>query len=345
MTTGFGFCGKCGKPRSADVQKFCSGCGSAFSSAAPLAPVAPLAPLATLGEPAPIAPPPAPVAPPPMALPPAPVAPPPVAPPPLSAMPPAPPYAAAYPGGPMTGYAGPPAYAAPGTRSGTGSGVKILRRLLVAVGILVVAALVTVSWLGVAQVPGLSSAFGMDHPRDLHMTKDTAALDGFCQKWGIERPSPAQNYTLSSKHHYSGSVQVDDTISETALAALPEYSAPDAHVSQMQFRVHEGSMELSAFVNVPGYPATGPVYAQFSIAATSSHSVAVDFSHLDFGRIGVPSDVVDTVKTTLNDYLNQKIVDLGITIDTLQLHEGGIRFKGTWPKTITADPPTDAGVH
>jgi hypothetical protein len=97
---------------------------------------------------------------------------------------------------------------------------------------------------------------------------------------------------------------------------------------------------MSAFVNVPGYPASGPMFAQFSISATSSRTVAVDFSHLDFGRIGVPSNVVDTVKTSLNASLNKKILELGITIDTLELHEGAIRFKGTWPKTITADPPS-----
>ena len=72
---------------------------------------------------------------------------------------------------------------------------------------------------------------------------------------------------------------------------------------------------------------------------TSPRTVAVDISHLDFGRVGVPGNVVDTVKSSLDAYLNKKIVEAGITIDTLQLHEGGIRFKGTWPKTITADPP------
>jgi hypothetical protein len=81
------------------------------------------------------------------------------------------------------------------------------------------------------------------------------------------------------------------------------------------------------------------MYAQFSISANSSRTVAVDFSHLDFGRIGVPSNVVDTVKTTIDGYLNKKILAAGVTIDTLELHEGAIRFKGTWPQTIKADPP------
>jgi hypothetical protein len=230
-------------------------------------------------------------------------------------------------------------FATPGARAGRGRGfIKILGSLAMVLIILVVATAGVVSYLGVAQVPILSSAFGMDHPRDLHMVRDSAALKTFTDKWGIELPSPTQNYTLSSKHHYSGSVQVDATISEAALAALPEYNAPNAHVSQIQFRIHEGSIEMSAFVNVPGYPASGPMYAQFSISATSSTTVAVDFSHLDFGRIGVPSNVVDTVKTTIDGYLNNKILETGVTIDTLELHEGAIRFKGTWPKTITADP-------
>ncbi|MGA3056684.1 MAG: hypothetical protein ABSE70_01410 [Candidatus Limnocylindrales bacterium] len=247
---------------------------------------------------------------------------------------------------------GPPTYAAPGAQAATDTGIlgrvlmlpvtlvtHLLGRVLVTVISMVLIAAVVTSYLGVAQVPILSAAFGMDHPRDLHMVRDSTALSDFCSKWGIELPSPTQNYTLSSKHHYSGSVKVDDTISEAALAALPEYRAPDKHVSQMQFRIHEGSVEMSAFVNVPGYPASGPMYAQFSISATGSRTVAIDFSQLDFGRIGVPGNVVSTVKNTLDDYLNGKILAAGVTIDTLQLHEGAIRFKGTWPKTITADPP------
>ena len=220
-----------------------------------------------------------------------------------------------------------------------------MRRVLIVLGGLVLAAVVAVSWLGVAQVPVLSSAFGMDRPRDLQMAQaDRAAFNDFCTKWGIQRPSAAENYTLSSKHHWPGSVKVDDTISEAALASLREFNTSNAHFRDIQFRIHEGSAELSAFVNVPGYPVSGPMYGQFSISRTSSRTVAIDISHLDFGRIGVPGNVVDTVRTTLDGYLNATILEAGITIDTLELHEGAIRFKGTWPKTISADPPNPADV-
>jgi hypothetical protein len=70
----------------------------------------------------------------------------------------------------------------------------------------------------------------------------------------------------------------------------------------------------------------------------------VNIKDLQFGRMGVPGNVLDTVKTSLDTYLNATMLEAGITIDTLQLQEGAIRFKGTWPKTITADAPDPAAI-
>ena len=70
--------------------------------------------------------------------------------------------------------------------------------------------------------------------------------------------------------------------------------------------------------------------------------MAIDISKLDYGRVGVPGDIVNQAKTALDTYMNKTIVEAGITIDSLELREGAIYFKGTWPKTITADPPNPA---
>jgi hypothetical protein len=360
MTTGFGFCARCGTPRGSADVKFCATCGATFTSAAPpTAQQLPVAPPPPPGPQYPQAYPPPPLAQPvypppgpqyPQAYPPPPLAQP-VYPP-----PPGPQYPQAYGSAPGPSYSGQPGYTAgvqavSGVAVGAGGGIlrgilmlpvtlvsSLLGKILVTLlSILLIVALI-VSYVGVVQVPVLTSAFGMDHPRDLHMVRDPAALDALSTKWGIDKPSPTQNYTLSANHHYSGSVQIDDTISEGAIAARPEFNAPDSNFSQMQFRIHEGSIEMSAFVNVPGYPFSGPVYGNFSIAVTSPRTVAIDFSELDFGRIGVPGNVVETVKTRLNEYVNQRLLEMGVTIDTLELREGAIRFKGTWPKTITADP-------
>jgi len=299
MTTGFGLCAVCGSPRSAAEQKFCATCGSALSPAA---------------QP-PVQPPPYPQ--------------------PAWSMPPAGHDPQGYQSGSNPQYVPSPVLAVPPARHVSGRGTKVLGRILALMGILLIVVLVAVSYLGVAQVPGLSAAFGMDHARDLHMVKDADALDAFCAKWGIQRPSPAMNYTFTAKHQGAGSVQIDDTISEAALAALPEYSSSNKYFDQLQFRIHEGYAEISAFVHIPGYPVTGPMYGKASIVRTSSTGVSVSFSDLEFGRVGVPGNVQDQAVDQLNSALLGQIADNAVTIDTLELHEGGIRFKGTWPKTIT----------
>jgi hypothetical protein len=235
---------------------------------------------------------------------------------------------------------GSPTFAAPGVHAATGRGHKTLRRVVIVLGVLVIVAVVAVSWLGVAQVPVLSHAFGMDRARDLGVKPDPAAFQAFADQFGISRPSVPGDYTLSSTHHWSGTVQVNGTLSEAALAGRPEFQNANSHVNQIQFRIHDGYAELAAFVkSVPGYPLSGPVYGQFSVSVTSPTTVAIDITQLDFGRIGVPGNVVSQVQSTLDDYLNEKISEAGVSIDSLELREGGVYFKGTWPKTITADPP------
>jgi hypothetical protein len=221
----------------------------------------------------------------------------------------------------------------------------MLRRVLIIIVAILAVVVLAVSWLGLAQVPVLSAAFGMDRARDLGAHPDPAASQAFCDQYGITRPSAPENYTLSSKHHYSGSVQVDGTLSEAALGGMRDFQNANTHINQIQFRIHNGYAEVAAFVNnAGGYPISGPVYVQFSVSRTSSKSVAIDITQLDLGRVGVPGNVVDQITTALNDYLNKTIVEAGISIDTVELRDGGIYFKGTWPKTITADAPNPADV-
>ena len=58
----------------------------------------------------------------------------------------------------------------------------------------------------------------------------------------------------------------------------------------------------------------------------------------------MPGNVASQVQSRLNDYLNEKISEARVRIDSLELREGGIYFKGTWPQTITADPPNSNNV-
>jgi len=126
---------------------------------------------------------------------------------------------------------------------------------------------------------------------------------------GIELPSPTQNYTLASKHHYSGSVQIDDTISEARWRRCRSTAPP----TRASARCSSGPRGLHRDVGLresARYPASGPCTPS-SRYRDQFDTVAIDFSHLDFGRIGVPSNVVDTVKTTLDGYLTGRFLEAG----------------------------------
>ena len=202
----------------------------------------------------------------------------------------------------------------------------------------------TAGWSGVVQLPIVSPLMGMDRARDLGMRSDQQALASFCTQNGITWASAPENYTLANHHVVTGTVAIDGLIAEGALGALPELRNPNPYVSGINFRIHYGYVEMAAFVKgLPGYPLSGPVYGQFSLERTGDKSVQVHITHFDFGHIGVPGDFLRLAENQLNAMLNQAISDLGITIDALDLREGAIYFKGTWPQTISADAPTAVG--
>jgi hypothetical protein len=214
-----------------------------------------------------------------------------------------------------------------------------VRRILLVVLAVLIAAVVGIAFLGVAQVPLLSSVFGTDHARDLGMVRDQGAYDTLVAKYGIEMPSPAGQYTLSSRHTRSGSFAFDDVVSEATLAAIREFQAPDSRVKDLQFRIHPGEVELSAFVQVPGYPLAGPVYGRFAVGRTGDQSVSVSISQLDYGRLGVPGNIASDVQARLEDYVNQRLVEAGVHIERLELGDGSVSFAGDLPQTIEAAPP------
>ena len=217
--------------------------------------------------------------------------------------------------------------------------------VVVALAVVLGASTGVAAWSGVVQVPVVSGIFGMNHARDLGMQQDRQAFEDFCTQFGIERPSAPANYTLSSTHHWSGRVQVDGVITEAALGSLREFNSTNQYLSGINFRIHAGYVEMAAFVKgIPGYPISGPVYGQFSIERNGPKSVSVKISSLQFGNIGVPSNYIDQAESEIGTYMNANIVEAGISIDSLALREGGIYFKGTWPKTITADAPVNGQV-
>jgi hypothetical protein len=221
--------------------------------------------------------------------------------------------------------------------------MRALVRLVVVVAVLAVIVGGVAAWAGVVQVPVLSGAFGMDRPADLGAAKpDIAAYEAFVTKHGLVHTSPDANYTLASKHTFAGSYALDAVIPEAVILATRTMrgNAPSFH--DVTVRFHDGSAEAAAFIDLSpyGYPLAGPVRTAFRVVVTGPRSVKVSIDSLQFGRIGVPGDILARAQDGVNAYLATRLAEIdGLRIDAFTFQEGGVHFAGTLPKTYGAAAP------
>ena len=86
------------------------------------------------------------------------------------------------------------------------------------------------------------------------------------------RSEPAANYSFSSRHEFSGSVAVDETIPESTILAIREFQTDTPGLRDVSIRFHAGSAEAAAFIDLApyGYPLSGPVYTSFRVAVNET---------------------------------------------------------------------------
>lgn len=211
--------------------------------------------------------------------------------------------------------------------------------------LVLVAALATagVAYAGVVQVPVLSAAFGMDKAFDLGaQPADLTGYAAFQAKYGLKHTSPDANYTLSSLHQFSGSYTLDQLIPESIILATRTVRGYSATIHDVTVKFHNGSATAAAFFDAKpwGYPVSGPVKVDFRADVTSPKSVKVTLVAVEFGRIGVPAQILSTAQDAINGYLATRLAGIdGLRIDALTFQEGGVYFKGTLPSTFGADAP------
>lgn len=218
-----------------------------------------------------------------------------------------------------------------------------MRKLLVAILVVVVLGIFVAACTGAAKVPVLSSALGMDKAADLGgQPADVAAYSALKQQLGIETPSAAENYTLASAHTFSGSVPLDQTLSEGTVKAIPELSQPAPSISDVQIRFHDGYVETSAVVDLAawGYPLSGPVDATWHLDVTGPQAATVQIDSLKFGMFGVPDFIVTRAEDAINGYLATRLPQVtGLDMKSITFVEGGIDYAGSIPQTYEAGPP------
>ncbi len=218
-----------------------------------------------------------------------------------------------------------------------------MRKVLVALLILLVLGILVAACSGVARVPLVSSAFAMDKVADLGgEPADAAAYAALKQDLGIETPSAQENYTLGSRHDFSGSVELDQTIPEGAVMAIPEVSQSSPAVSDVQIRFHDGYVQTSAMVDLAawGYPISGPIDATWHLDVTGPQAATVQIDSLKYGMFGVPDFLVTQAEDAINGYLATRLPQVtGLDMQQVTFVEGGIDYAGSIPQVYEAGPP------
>jgi len=218
-----------------------------------------------------------------------------------------------------------------------------VRKLLLAIAIIVVLGVLIGACSGAVKVPVLSSALGMDKAVDLGgQTANVAAYAELKQQLGIETPSATENYTLASKHSFSGSVPLNQTLSEGEVMAIPEVAQPAPGISDLQIRFHDGSVETSAVVDLKamGYPISGPIDATWHLNVTGPQAATVQIDSLKYGMFGIPDFLKSKAEDAINSYLATRLPQVtGLDMQKLTFVEGGLNYAGSIPKTYQADPP------
>jgi len=221
--------------------------------------------------------------------------------------------------------------------------VRALVRLVVLLVVVVAIVASAAAWLGVVQVPVVSSLAGMDKAPSLGAdAADTAAYTTFVKAHGITFGSPDANYTFASKHTFSGSFAFKGSIPEGTILAMREFGMVAPGIRDVTINFHAGSAEAAAFMDLApyGYPVSGPVKATFRVAVTGQRAVKVSIDSLELGRIGVPADIAAKAQDAVNAYLVTRLAVIdGLRIDSLAFTDGGVGFAGTLPTTYGAATP------
>jgi hypothetical protein len=220
--------------------------------------------------------------------------------------------------------------------------VRALIRLVVPLVVVVAIVASAAAWLGVVQVPVVSSLAGMDKAPSLGaQAADPAAYATFVKANGITFSSPGANYTFASKHTFSGSFAFKGTMPEGTILAIHEFGAVALGIRDVTI-LHDGSADAAAFMDLApyGYPVADPVKTTFHVAVTSPRSVKVTIDALTFGRVGVPADIAAKAQDAVNTYLATRLATIdGLRIDALSFVNGGVSFAGTLPQAYGAATP------
>lgn len=239
-------------------------------------------------------------------------------------------------------------------------GTRFFRKFLYSVAAIVIILLLAGGYLGF--IPGVSSVFGSDKPRDLGVSftpEDEAAIT---DKLGITYSESPSSDQPAASLRISGSRNVETKFTEKELTALMAQHArlwKYYPITDAQVRLNaDGTAELSGLLRldrVYGYAAaTGidaasveqvldkvkiavsapPVYLK-GRAEVKNGVLSVDLQKLEIGRLPVPVQLFTENSAAITAFAQSRLDAAHISVSQGSVSAGKVDFKGELPTSVS----------
>jgi hypothetical protein len=101
----------------------------------------------------------------------------------------------------------------------------------------------------------------------------------------------------------------------------------------------DNQAEMAAYADLRerGIDFEGPIYVAGKIETAGSSRIRLDVSKAKAGLLSIPDDYIDKGESGLEAMVNEQLARMpGLDIETLEIDDGQLRFKGDFPKTASA---------
>ena len=234
---------------------------------------------------------------------------------------------------------------------------SFIKGLFKAIIVFLVVVLLVLGYMGF--VPGLSSLFGADKPRDLGVVYGAEDFGSWVEKSGVKFETLPADATGKDSLKFSGVVAIDDSFtSEEISANLNQSKWKYYPVSRTQVKIHEdGTVEaagilrtdrLASYAAVQGLsgeeqevldkylkyvPNNPPFYIRGGVVVRDN-KVELNISEARLGRVAAPqrilgdAEMIAAVESFIEDRLN---FVPNLHLNSLNFEGGKMNVDGTYP--------------
>jgi hypothetical protein len=237
---------------------------------------------------------------------------------------------------------------------------KFLLGLLIGVIVILVILVGVGGYLGI--VPGVSSLFGSNKPKNLGVTFTSQDLTDAQSKAGTQIVTLSPNLPPSQSISFSGQKNVNTTFTQGEFNAWMDNSWDDALLGCQLKIDSDGTAEFSgvlhtdrikSFEEAMGVSASDmsviDKYVRFIkgnpaiyIKGTGSvvnGQINLDVQQMKVGNLSVPSGIIQDNEGSLISFM-QKMIDQipGLSINNAAFVNGAVHFDGTLPAVVSVSP-------